>query len=208
MIKQNAIKKAGRRDGKPQRELLPPVFKSEVVLTRKLRFRASGAVSEVSIRHRDLAMAFGIVAVTTTTSGVLVWAHRLIKVDCWFNAATAGTLVEGVVDWNSSPGTSFIAAPGSSRSAQSTSVSEYAHFSARPPKGSQQDCWHKGDDTASAFTLTLPAGGIVDITMEYVLNDSNAVLSGDSITGATVGTFYHKQPDPNLVVVGNLNTIA
>jgi hypothetical protein len=205
-------KSKSKKDGKQVRDRrivpVPPVFKSEIILARKLRFKASSAVSEVSIRHRDIAMAFGIVAVTTTTSGILVWAHKLLKIDLWFTAATAGTPVEGVVDWNSSPGTSFIAGPGSSKSAVATSTAEYAYLSVRPPKLSQQDCWHKGDDTASAFTLTLPAGGILDITAEVVLNDSNAVLSGDSITGGTIGTWYHKQPDPNLIIMGNLNTIA
>ncbi len=190
-------------------ERIPPVFKSEIIMTRKMRFRATAAVSEVSLQYRDLASGVvGIVAVTTTTSGILARAIKLKRVDTWFNAATAGTPVEGVIDWNSLPGTAFVAGPGSSVSKYSTSTAEYTHLKSSPPVGSSAALWRDASDTSAAFTITLPAGGILDITLDYVVNDSNAVVSGASISGATIGTWYHKQPDTNLSVMGNLNSIA
>ncbi len=195
--------------GKQMREAKPPQFKSEIVLQRRMRFKASAAVDQVSLQYRDLASSVvGIVALTTTTSGVLARAIRVKSIEMWFTAATAGTPVEGVIDWNSEPGTAYIAGPGSSVSATSTSVGEYTHLKSRPLPTSGQNFWHTGNDTASACTVTVPAGGILDITCEFVYNDSANALSGASITGATIGTWYHKQPDVNLVVMGNLNSIA
>jgi hypothetical protein len=68
--------------------------------------------------------------------------------------------------------------------------------------------WHRPDDTIELCSITLPAGGIIDIEYEWVLNDSEAPISMVAVSGATLGQQYHKQPDTNLVVAGNLNTIA
>jgi hypothetical protein len=188
---------------------VPPQFKSEIMVTRRIRFKATAAVAEVSLQVRDISSGVaGIVAVTTTTSGILARAIRLRSLEMWFTAATAGTPVEGIIDWNSLPGTAFVAGPGSSISEYSTSLSEYTHLRASPPVGSSASFWRDAADTSSIVTLTIPAGGIIDITCDFVYNDSNAVVSGASISGATVGLWYHKQPDTNLQVMGNLNSIA
>lgn len=207
--KQNGRGSKKNRSVYPQREMLPPVFKSEMVVSRTVRFKATAAVSEVALQVRDISSGVpGIVAVSTTTSGILARAIKLRKISMWFTAATAGTPVEGVIDWNSSPGTAYVAGPNSSVQTYSTSLSEYSHLKSNPPVGSSASLWRTAEDTSAIVTITLPAGGILDITCDFVYNDSNAVVSGASISGATVGNWYHKQPDPNLVVMGNLNTIA
>lgn len=187
----------------------PPTFVSEIVMSRRMRFKATAAVDQVTLTFRDIASSVvGVVAVTTTTSGILARTIRVKDASIWFTATTAGTPVEGVIDWNCNNAAGAVFSPGSSRSVYSTSVGEYSHLGSKPPKGSNQSFWHSGDDTTGAVTVTLPAGGILDFTVDYVVNDSNAVLAGASLTGATVGLWYHKQPDPNLIVMGNLTTIA
>jgi hypothetical protein len=201
--------KRGNNNRSQDSSRIPPPFKAEIMVSRRIRFKATAAVSEVSLQVRDIASGVaGIVALTTTTSGILCRAIRLRKIEIWFTATTAGTPVEGVIDWNSLPGTAFVAGPGSSVSEYSTSVSEYSHLQAVPPEYSSMSLWRDSADTSSIVTLTIPAGGILDITADFVYNDSNAVVSGASISGATVGVWYHKQPDTNLQVIGNLNTIA
>lgn len=209
MQKSKKSKNNGNYISRQQLMKSPPPFKSEIVVSRKIRFKATAAVSEIGLAPRELAMAVaGIVAVSTTTSGVLARAIRLRKVEAWFVAATAGTPVEAVIDWNSSAAAGGTYSPTSSVQEVAMSTAEYSHLKSSPPPLSAASLWHDGSDTTGIMTLTLPAGGIVDITCDFVYNDSNAVLSGASISGATVGLWYHKQPDPNLVVLGNLNTIA
>jgi hypothetical protein len=189
--------------------LHPTTWKSEVIITRKCRFRASAAVAEIALQYIDLAGAVaGIIGLTSTTSVEVARAIRIKKFEIFFNATTAGTVVEGVIDWNSGFNAGTAYAPGSSMSEYSTSTAEYSHISSRPPPDSQQDLWHSALDTTAAVTITLPAGGVLDITLDYVINDSNAAVTGPAVTGATVALIYHKQPDANLVVMGNLNTIA
>ncbi len=186
----------------------PGVFKSEYVLTRKVRFQATGALSGVSLGIREIASGVaGVVATSTTTCNIIATAIRLKRVECWFTAATAGTPVEAVIDWNSGLGAGYTYAPGSSVSETSTSTAEYAHLVSHPPPNSFSDMWHAADDTSSAVQLTLPSGGIVDFTIDYVLNDSNTGVAGSSIAGGTNGLIYHKKPDTNLVVQGALNSI-
>lgn len=206
-VRSQSIRKKNR--GFQNGEKIPPIWKSEIVTTRRMRFKATAAVLEVSLGIREIAMSVaGVVAVTTTTSGILCKAIRLRKVETWFNAATAGTPVEAMIDWNSTAAAGTTYGPGSSISQFSTSTAEYSHIKSSPPEGSYASLWHAADDQTSGVTVTIPAGGICDITCDFVYNDSNAIVSGASLSGATVGLWYHKQPDTNLVVMGNVNTIA
>lgn len=178
-------------------------------MSRRMRFKATAALDQVSLTYRDIASAVvGIVAITTTTSGILARTMRVRDISLWFTAATAGTPVEGVLDWNNSTATGAVFGPNSSRSMYSTSTAEYSHLRSSPPEMSNGALWHSADDTTLCIDITCPSGGIIDITIDYVVNDSGPSLSGASIVGATIGRWYHKQPDPNILVLGNLNTIA
>jgi hypothetical protein len=127
-------------------------------------------------------------------------------VDIYFTATAAGTFTESIIDWVSQ--TSGFSNPSSSVEMANTSTAEFKHLRANPPKDSIALMWHESDDNTSILKLTAPVSSIVDITMEYVMNDSDALVVGPTLSGATLGTIYHKQPTANMSVVGNLNTIA
>jgi hypothetical protein len=57
-------------------------------------------------------------------------------------------------------------------------------------------------------TLDLSTGALVDMVVEYTLNDGQAVISGPTIASGTLGRISHFSPDANLTVLGDINTIA
>ncbi len=89
-----------------------------------------------------------------------------------------------------------------------TSTAEMLRLHATPPKESLSSLWQESNASTTMVVITAPVSSIIDISVDYVINDGDALLTGPSISGATAGTIYHKQPDGNASVMGNLNTIA
>jgi hypothetical protein len=188
---------------------VPPVFHSEILLTRRIRFRATADVSEASIRCIDISSAVvGIVATAATTCNILCKSIKLRAIELWFLATAAGTPVMGVIDWNSAPGTAFPAGPGSSVTGTNSSASDYTMIRASPPVMSSASFWRGADDTSSMATITLPSGGFIDVTVDFAYNDSDGGVSGAAIVGGSTGLWYHRNLNTLLTVMGNLNTIA
>jgi hypothetical protein len=83
------------------------------------------------------------------------------------------------------------------------------HLAAVPPKKSLSGEWLECNSTTDIVSLSCPVSGILEIWVDYVLNDSDAaVATSPALSGATVGTIYHRQINADASVLGNLNTIA
>lgn len=185
----------------------PPMWKSEPIITKTTRFHVTSAISAVAFSVEDIAGGVvGIVATAATTSAHVARSFRLKKIRVFFNATAVGTYTESIVDW-ASDGTKDIYSPNSSVEKATMSSADMCILVARPPAGSYASMWLQPDVTTALLTLTLPAGAIVDYTCQYVVNDSDAVLNGPAITGATLGTFYHPTIG-NSTVSGALNSIS
>ena len=185
----------------------PPQWKSEPILTKTLRAHATSALSAVSISPESIVSnVVGLIAVTSTTSAHLARSMRLKKIKVYFNATAVGTYTEAIVDW-ASDGTMDIYSPNSSVEKATMSSADMCVLVSKPPPGSYASMWLQSDVNTALVTLTIPAGAVVDITVDYVVNDSDAVLNGPAIIGATVGTIYHLTVS-NLVASGALNTTS
>ncbi len=175
-----------------------------------MRFKASSTLTAISLAPRELASGvFGIVATSSTTSAILVSGFKLLKVEVYFLANNAGNPQEALIDWFcplTSAGSQYN--PTNSVSAVSTSIAEYTRLSSKPDPSSWSGVWKLPTDTTGVVRLSAPSGSIIDITCSGVYNDSDSVISGAALVGATVGLWYHKQPDLNMEVMGALNTIA
>ena len=183
----------------------PPVWKSEPILTKTTRLHATSALSAVAISPENtISWTVGLIAVTSTTSAHLARSMRLKKIKVYFNATAVGTYTEAIVDW-ASDGNLDIYSPNSSVEKATMSSADMCVLVARPPPGSYASMWLQSDVNTAMYTLTVPSGSIIDITVEYVVNDSDAVLAGPAIVGATVGTIYHYSSS-NMVVSGALNS--
>lgn len=186
----------------------PPMWRSEPVRSKTSRFKVNSALSNDTFTVEDLvASVVGIYATGSTTSNHLCVAMRLRKIKLWFTATSVGANTEAIIDWNVSTNESLYS-PNSSISRSTMSSAEYAYLCASPPKDSLADLWQRSTTTFTLVSLSAPAGAIIDITVDYVLNDSDAAISGPALSGATSGTIYHKQPNADANIVGNLNTIA
>lgn len=185
-----------------------PNWKSEPILSRKMRFKALSAISGAAITWPELASAVtGVIATAATTSVHVAVAIRIRRVDIYFSATAAGTITEAIIDWDADTGVS-VYSPNSSTEATTASIADIKHLSCVPPANSQASMWQYVATAATSLKLSVPASAVVDITVDYVFNDSDSAIAGPALSGATLGTIYHKQPDTNLSVMGNLNTIA
>lgn len=183
------------------------MWKSEPILTKTVRYHATSAITQVTYSPEDIASGvLGLFATAATTTAHVARSMRLRKIKVYFNATAVGTYTEAIVDWASN-GTLDIYSPNSSVERATMSSADMCVLVARPPPGSYASMWLQPDVTTALLTLTLPAGAIIDYTMQYVFNDSDAVLAGPAITGGTLGTLYHAQIG-NQTVAGALNTIT
>ncbi len=185
-----------------------PQWFSEPIQTRQCRWKATSGFSNAAYSGREIAQAVvGMFATAATTSYHLARALRIKCIDIYFVATALGTITEVVVDWAVSTGV-LVYTPNSSIERATTSTAEMQHLRAVPPVGSLSSMWQEADSTTDLVTLTLPVSAILDFTVEYVLNDSDAAMLTTNPSGATAGTIYHRQLDANLAVMGNPNTIA
>lgn len=178
-------------------------------MVRKLRFVANSTMVSALITPSRLAAAAGLIATGATTSVHMCYAVRMREVSIWAYAGPVGSsAVTATLDWNSTSGAGNIFAPGNAVSDTSFSSAVPAHVHSSPPEGSNASFWHTPMDTTTLITLSGPAQSIIDVVIEYVINDANTVISGPTIAGASTGQIYHRDLVSDARVTGGLNPIA
>jgi hypothetical protein len=192
----------------PQLQAIP-AWMAEPVCSRKIRWKINSPLSNDTLAGLDLSRAVvGIVATSATAGYHLARAVRLRRIDIYFCATANGTLTEAIVDWSVTTG-SLVYAPNSSKEMATTSTAEMLHLQAYPPQKALSSDWQEANSTTDLVSLTAPVSSIVEIWVDYVLNDSDAAIAtSPSLSGATTGTIYHRQLNADASVMGNLNTIA
>ncbi len=183
----------------------PPIWRAEPVLTKTVRFHCTSTMSQITLTNENVAGGVcGLVATAATTSVHIAKAFRLRKIAVWFCATAAGTYTSACIDWASST-TLDVFSPNSSLELSTMSIAEMVCLKGTPPKNSLVSFWVEPQETTGYITISCPAGSLIDMTVDYVINDAAAAVSGPTLSGATLGTMYHKN-HPNLVV-NQLNTI-
>lgn len=197
-----------RQNGAGQAIVSLPKWLPEPIYTRTMRFKVNGTLSNDTFTYEDVAAGVvGIIALTASTSAHIARAIRIRRIQVWFLATAVGTHTEGILDWDADVAQD-IYSPETSQSVSTMSTAGYAHLSVVPPKNANQNMWHLASSADDVITMSLPAGALIEITVDYVMNDSEANLTGPAVSGATVGLMYHKQINADASVIGNLNTIA
>jgi hypothetical protein len=170
----------------------PPPISSQSVRSWKLRYIATGAVSNVGFNTGDFSNIIGQTALTTTTSAYLASDFRLRKVSMWGLVATAGTPVTTAIDWNTTQ-TSTLSSPGNARSDTSISFDHPAYVSAKPPRGSLSGMWQKVIQAGATqlCSLSYPVGTTIDFELDFLINDNGAPILGPALVAATAGEIYH-----------------
>jgi len=89
-----------------------------------------------------------------------------------------------------------------------------AHIDCRPPRGSSADWWFDpinamtgGSTVQQLWSMSLPSGGICDITYDYVMATTEPVGTAQVVAAATAGTQYQRSAVANFSAVAPYNTI-
>jgi hypothetical protein len=173
----------------------PPEFQSTVTFNKRLRFIASSAMVNVSITLEDL---FDLLCVATSSTSAyqLATAIRLQVVEMWALNTSSDTSTVSVEypSISNTPG-----APTKVFSDTSVGQTFCAHVKAHTPALSNQSFWQCDNGGGQSFILLNgPTGTIVDIGLQYVLRNGEAVLAvGGPVSGATAGQLYCRALDSN-----------
>ncbi len=174
---------------------------------RVVRFGVVAAQTETDFTVNNVLYAL-CCASSTTFVNSLAYATKLKRVRIWFTSPTVGTAISSTIEWNAAA-TGFLV-NGSSVSEVNASTTDMVCLEARPPSSTLAS-WYQGGATAGTnvlFSFSAPAGAVMEIEYDYVLNTTEALVGSLGVTGATPGTVYCKAINANVLALPPLNSIV
>jgi len=186
----------------------PPEWRAVVPLHRTVRLGVVANQPETDITVAQLARLQSF-AISTTGVQILTYAIKIKRLDIWFCSPSAGTNISATVEWNA--GSTGFLMDGVSVAATSSSTTEYAHLSTRPPVDSLAS-WYQATVTGLTnilFSMSAPAGAIVQVSYDWVPTWTEAG-SGSVVTvsGAVAGTMYAVGWNTNILALPPLNSVV
>lgn len=170
-------------------------------MVRNKRFRfvqASGStMSDLAITSDDIITSVGAmctVANSTLTSIAMAFRLRFVEVWATYDLGVNGSFCSVAFDQTRMPGMQF--------SDVSVNPTRPVHVFARPPKDSLASFWiNNGSSATSMFSISAPPGAIVDICVDYVIQDPDTINSTKTRTviTATLGRMYYTWLDSGSV---------
>jgi hypothetical protein len=177
-------RKSSQRGGM-ERSPNPPMFSSNIRVSHKYRFEATGAVTSSITDSQVLASLGGICALNT--NNVTSWAtsFRIKKISIWAAPPSQGAASTCSVEWFG-----FGNSPAIEHSDTTLSVARNAVVHSQPPPQSLCSFWQKATGTA-LFKLTCPTNSVVDLTVDYILSDDEVTQSTATATVNVLGMVYY-----------------
>jgi hypothetical protein len=164
----------------------PPQIQSNIRVTHKYRFLATASMSE-TISSLDIIGAIGTIGVSTTSVTPFAESFKIKRVSIWSPAPSQGQTSTCSCEWL---GTSQ--SPSIEVSDSSNSVADVAKISTSPPQNSNAAFWQTpAIASVNLFTLTTPAGSIVDLDLDFVLADDGAEAFGIAVATAVLQHPYY-----------------
>lgn len=190
----------------------PPAFNATIVFRKKFRFQANSAAANQPTYLTDLkdllCFATGSTAAYELASGV-----RLRRVQIWGPMASNLTPVTAAVEFP--PLAVAVGQPSMITSDTSMGATRAAYVNARPKPQSFAGNWLpsaglSGATTTPVMYLTYPTGAVVDVDLDFVLQNAESPQAVNAtVSAATVGKIYVRGLDeiatsgsPTLVPVG------
>jgi hypothetical protein len=175
--------------------LAPPTYPAQENRSWVLRFTcgASGTLG-AAIAMNTLAGALGIIATGATTSVFMADQLRLRRLCIWGPVSTAGTPVNVLAKFVDDPASNTQSGPPKSVQDSSVSFDRPAYVCLEPPKDNSSifSQWFDSSLTTQWVFIAAPPGSIMDLHMNFIVDDIGAVSAGPTIAGGTAGTIYHK----------------
>jgi hypothetical protein len=179
----------------------PPSFNNNPIYHRRLRFESQGAEGKDADTVTSLSMRNLLFAGSSGNTAVgCISAFRLRRVRMWGLASSLTQQYQQLTfTWNDSHG------PVKTLTSSGNSVNP-GYIDTRPVKSSELSFWFGTlAGSTTLFSLSGPAGTIVDIDFDYQLLDasSNEVASALTTTGTTAGVLYWNSYLDNTAVAGS-----
>jgi hypothetical protein len=166
--------------------LQPPMLETNVRVKHRFRFAASAAFAG-AITFVDIAGSMGVMGtVTNTTVDAWTASLKIRRVEMWTPPPSQGATATCSIDWYSSTNQ-----PSLEFSDTSVSTAEPAHVVSTPPAKSLAAFWQGASSASTAFTLTAPAGTIIDLTVEGIMTDADLVGLSFGVATAVLGKSYY-----------------
>ena len=173
----------------------PPPFGAAVVYNKVYRFQANAAVTQIPITMTNLLDMLAV-ATTATTATRLCASMRLRKVSLWGPPASTLVPVTVALEFNTGAAATGLGSPSTLRSDTSVGATEPAHVVGRPPANGLAGMWFAGGGTTQLMLITGPINTIVDVEVQYVLQNGEApVALAAAPVGATAGEVFVRALD-------------
>lgn len=171
----------------------PPQIDTAICLRgHKFRFKASAALVNVQMQTSDFLQLLAV-ANTTTTASSLISAFRIRRVSIWGPPAADLIPVTVSLEYNQTSSAGSVGQRPRLFLDTSVGATEVACVSAKPPPQSAASMWQLYSTQASsggAFILNGPVNSVVDVQMDFILQNGETVIANLATTAATVGRVY------------------
>jgi len=181
----------------PQRPLYlaPPTYQLQENRSWIIRI-TNGATSTVGsvVTLAQLAGMLGVIATSATTSQFICDQFRLRRICMWSPVATAGVPVANELKYVDDPASTVTSGPPKTVSDTSISFDRPAYVCLQPPKDNSSvfSQWLDSSLTTAWIQWVAPAGSVVDLHFNFILDDIGNTSAGPTLAGATAGNIYHK----------------
>ncbi len=180
------------RNNRRESNAFPTVIKSQPVQQRVFRFRAAAdgtyAINAVCLLRLLFTAA---IPAAVNTGYALIQSFRVRRVSLWCvdsDGTTATAFTQASLVWGS----------GNSSFGKNTELTDFgtnarpAHVSAAPPEGTAPGFWTNSVSISAAttFSVTVATGSIIDVELEYILNEGAAPSSWVLNNAPTTGAVY------------------
>jgi hypothetical protein len=168
----------------------PVQLKTNIEIKHQFRYVSSSGNTK-AITDTLLMTAAGVSAQTAVIGNSIYQSVRVNRIEIWSPPSSQGSAVTCSVLF---PSTGTVAQSMAREITDTTvSVAKPAHIVCSPPKESLCAFWQSGSYGQTLFSLTAPAGSIIDLWLSLVLADGAVATPAQTATlvGATVGNMYY-----------------
>lgn len=170
----------------------PSQIASNIQLHHRFRFVSTNATPTAVTARSLLFASGGICTIANSFLSPIYASCKIGLIEMWSPPASQGASATCSVDWSG-----FANSPNREVSDTTVSVATPAHLVTQPPSMSLAKFWQQ-DSTTTLFTLVAPVGTIIDVTLQLILNDGDAVSAqSQAVTTGTLGVLYYLSLDPN-----------
>lgn len=167
----------------------PPQFNSNIRVSHSYRFIAdtTGVSNKVITSALIMGAAGSICTVANTTVNSMFTCFKIKDVKIWSPVSQQGANTTCSVEWI---GTAQ--APSIEISDSSSSVSQPATVSCKPPRNSNAAFWQNPNiGSNNLFNITAPAGSIVDLGLDLIMCDEVAASYPTTVAAGVLGHPYY-----------------